>query len=208
MPKSTIARVSEAFARYPIPLFIMFGENVCTKSTGNTNFPSFFPTIPTMQASLDDLGTKYQAALGRDHAAIVARDLSHERHWVSSARERPMCRLIARITWISCSAQAISRRSHPRRAGQLNAPANPKLRRTGLDGQIEYRFSRVPGVTGGYTIEVAEEPEGPFTIFAQVPKTTVIIDGRTAMKTYWVRSRAIGTAGPSPWSTVISIVAM
>ena len=43
---------------------------------------------------------------------------------------------------------------------------------------------------------------------AQVPFTKVIIDGRTPMKTYWVRSRAIGTAGPSPWSTVISIVAM
>lgn len=208
MPKQTIARVSEAFARYQIPLFIMFGENVCTKSTGNTNFPNFFPTIPTMQASLDDLGTKYQAALGRDHAAIVARDLSH----VTSLG---LFRQGAAYVQAHCqnnmdillSSGYLSTKS-PAPFGQLNAPANPKLRRTGLDGQIEYRFSRVPGVTGGYTIEVAEEPEGPFTIFAQVPKTTVIIDGRTAMKTYWVRSRAIGTAGPSPWSTVISIVAM
>ena len=56
----------------------------------------------------------------------------------------------------------------------------------------------MPGVTGGYTIEVAEEPEGPFTFVAQSPSTKLTIGGRTPMKTYWVRSRAIGTAGPQP----------
>jgi hypothetical protein len=200
--------VSEAFARYPIPLFIMFGGNVCTKSTGNDKFLEFFPPLAALQASVDDLTVKSQAAMGRDHEAIVARDLSHQ---VSLGLFRQGAAYVQahceNNLEILLSSGYLSTKS-PAPFGPLNAPANPRLRRTGLDGQIEYRFSRVPGVTGGYTIEVGEEPEGPFTMFAQVPQTKVIIDGRTPMKTYWVRSRAIGTAGPSPWSTVISIVAM
>lgn len=63
-------------------------------------------------------------------------------------------------------------------------------------------------MTGGYSIEVADAPEGPFTVFAQSGKTTVIIDGRTPLKACYVRARAIGAAGSSPYCTVISMIAM
>ena len=57
----------------------MFGNNVCTKKARRTRItPNFFPSLTTMQEAIDDLGSKYQLALGRGSEAIAGRNQSHQ----------------------------------------------------------------------------------------------------------------------------------
>jgi hypothetical protein len=69
---------------------------------------------------------------------------------------------------------------------------------------LHFEVEVLPGfgerVRAGYLVQIAEDSDGPFTDYVTTSSSRITMKGLTAMKTYWVRVRATGKAGPGPWS--------
>lgn len=96
----------------------------------------------------------------------------------------------------------------PAPIGPLSPPENLRLGRDGMSGELILRMQGVDGVTAGYTVQMAEAAEGPYTEYTTTNKTRVVIAGLTPAKTYSVRACANGAAGPSDWSKPVSAMAV
>jgi hypothetical protein len=92
--------------------------------------------------------------------------------------------------------------------GPLPAPLNLRLLPTGTSGQLDLRMDRVRGVTAGYTVQTAEDSEGPYTDYIISSKSRVLLTALTPARTYWVRARANGAIGPSGWSNPATAIAV
>ncbi len=51
-----------------------------------------------------------------------------------------------------------------------------------------------------YSIQTADDPNGPWTDWGLSTKANNVLSGLTPYKTKWARSRANGSAGSSDWS--------
>jgi hypothetical protein len=208
MNPNPLPRVSLAFVRRTIAVLIAFCRNVVTQMTGNTNFTTPTPPLADVTAAVDALEIADEAASGGSHLAILDRK-AKKATLISLMRQ-----LAAYVQTQSQSSKAviISSGFHttkvPAPVGPLPAPENLRLTQTGTTGQLSLRFNRVRGVTAGYTVQIAEDVEGPYTDYTTSNKTRLTITGLTPAKTYWVRVRANGALGPSGWSNPASAIAI
>lgn len=85
--------------------------------------------------------------------------------------------------------------------GQLSAPAN--LRATGgdLDGETDCMWDPVDGANT-YIVECASNATGPWTQTYVGKKSRCTAAGLTSGQLYYFRVRAVGAAGPGPWSDI------
>jgi hypothetical protein len=77
----------------------------------------------------------------------------------------------------------------PSPVGVLPAPENLRLSLTGISGELYLRFDRVPNAAN-YSVQTAQNPDGPWEDQDLSPSTRVTISGLTPGKVYWVRSQA------------------
>ena len=89
--------------------------------------------------------------------------------------------------------------------GFLPAPSDLRSRLTGKSGEIKLLFKRVHGARGGYLVQLSDSAVGPFSDYRLTTSSRVLITGLEAMKVHWVRVRANGTAGTSPWSSPLRV---
>ena len=91
-------------------------------------------------------------------------------------------------------------RGVPTPVGPLPAPAS--LAATGGDqeGEVDLSWDAIPRGVQTFLAEQAPAPTGPWTQFyvGKVSKCTA--SGLTSGTQYWFRVRAVGAAGPGPWS--------
>lgn len=87
----------------------------------------------------------------------------------------------------------------PSPVGVLPAPENLRLSPTGSSGELHLRFNRVPNAAN-YSVQSAQDPEGPWIDQDLSTSTRVTISGLTPGKVYWMRAQANGSAGPSGWA--------
>jgi hypothetical protein len=94
-------------------------------------------------------------------------------------------------------------------AGVLPPPGNPRLSGTDKSGELAFRIDRVPNASGGYSVQAAESPDGPFQdrgVFTNTRR--ILVTDLTPGKVYWVRACANGAAGPSGWAGPVSAMAV
>ncbi len=85
--------------------------------------------------------------------------------------------------------------------GVLPAPSNVRSRRGDLDGTITVRWRSVNG-TDQYSLECAENANGPWTEAYRGSATRATCSNLTPGKEYFFHVRAWGTAGPGTWSDI------
>ena len=83
--------------------------------------------------------------------------------------------------------------------GSLSAPANVRSEVGEMEGTVIVRWNAVRG-RYLYEAEFASSVAGPWARFYYAAGLQTVCAGLTPGAEYWFRVRAIGKAGPSPWS--------
>jgi hypothetical protein len=68
-----------------------------------------------------------------------------------------------------------------------------------MEGQVDSSWDSING-SKSYFGEHAASPNGPWTQFYVGKKSSCTATGLTSGQLYYFRFRAVGTAGPGPWS--------
>jgi hypothetical protein len=201
-------RVSLAILYLPIVLFLMGARSIIIAMTANPNFTTPFPALAEIVAALDDLEAKIAAAAGRDKTAIAVRNTA----WGTA---KSLIRQLANYVQMHCQndlgillSSGFTTTKIPTPVGALPAPQNPRITRTDMTGQVLFRFDRVYGADGGYLVQIATDPAGPYVDYVTSSKSRVLINDRTPLTTVWARARATGAAGVGPWSEPTCVVAL
>lgn len=191
-------RVSLSFARKIDTDLIAFTRNVITLMTGNAQYPTPSPALTVVTTAVNALETAVHDALDGGKIAIATRNAAR-------AEMLSLLRQLASYVTGNCNADLVLLLSSgfepvkaPSPVGVLPAPENLRLSLTGISGELALRFDRVSNAAN-YTVQSAENPEGPWTDQGLSTSTRVTIKDLTPGKVYWVRSCANGSAGPSGW---------
>lgn len=90
--------------------------------------------------------------------------------------------------------------------GDLLAPENLRATFGDSAGEIDLSWDRVRGASS-YLIEMRESGTTAWIAAEPSTKSRSTVEGLTPGKTYEFRVRALGAAGPGPWSSVASKMA-
>ncbi len=101
----------------------------------------------------------------------------------------------------SLQAVGLSIRNPIQPIGALPAPGNVRSYSGPMEGTIRVRWNRVRGRTH-YQLECASDPNGPWSLVYSAGDVQADCGGLTSGTEYWFRVRAVGAAGPSPWSDI------
>jgi hypothetical protein len=189
--------------------YLGFCRQLVTKTSGNPNYVTPTPTMAVYTAGLDDLQAKADEAVGGGKNAYIARNESWEAS-IMQTRE-----LISYVMLngkndpdiLTSSGFNLTKPRTP--VGVPPAPENLRLSYTGTSGEVYLRMDAVKGVRAGYCLQQAESLTGPWVEIGNVSQARRnTIKGLTPGKTYFFRACANGAAGPSGWSSIVSILAV
>jgi hypothetical protein len=208
MNTNPIPRVVLGFARYTIVSLIAFGRQVVVGLTGNTNFTTPVPTLPTVSTAVDALETANEAAMHGDRLAIS------ERKDAKIALVNILRQLAAYVdnqgkqdrTILMSSGFELARVPAP--IGPLLPPGAPYLTRGKNDGEIKARIIRQHGTTSvNWRIALASAP----TVYLETASTAAaryLFTGLTAGQIYLVQASVVGTAGTTSWGPTSALMAL
>ncbi|MEO7932360.1 MAG: fibronectin type III domain-containing protein [Chthoniobacterales bacterium] len=200
-------RVALGFVQLTDPNLVSFATNVVTLTTGNASYPTPTPTLAAVTTASSKLSDLAVTALNRDRIAIATRNAAREELLT-------LMRTLAAYVTCHCNEDVLTlitsgfdavRAAGP--IGVLSAPENPRLSYTGMSGDLLFRIKSNSNARN-YSIETAEQAEGPWKSFGLSTTASVTINELTPGKTYWVRACANGTAGSSDWSVPTSMMAV
>jgi hypothetical protein len=199
--------VSRSYAKYAVSVLITFLRNLVTQLTGNPSFPTPNPTLVVVTDAVDDLDAKTQAAMNGGRVERAARRASRAAalslarqlgNYVESQSNGSLESLL------SSGFNAVRAASPPR---VPLTPGNPRLAYTDVSGQLMFRFIGDNNARN-FSVQHAENPEGPWTDVGLHTSTRVPIPGLTPGNVYYSRARAHGAAGSSDWCTPVSKMAV
>ncbi len=188
------------FARYTVGDLIVFSGNVVTVVTGYAPAAAIKPTPAVVQAAIDDLVSKNQAAMNGGRTERMERNgskgtlIDYVRSWATYVD------FIADgdvMVVLNCGFQ-------PRRASTPSVtPATPsdfRLVYGKLSGEMMLRCKGGRNVRN-FSVQYALSVDGPWI---DRPLTTkargTLVPGLTPGTMYWFRMRANGAAGSSDWT--------
>jgi hypothetical protein len=207
--------VTAAFDSLPPADFLTQAQLIVTSMTGNTNFPEPWPapvpSLTTIAADMSAYQDVLNATVAGDKTRITAR---------SSARDRlssdlQLLRLYVEMmgygdpTRIATSGFPLNQRAPRSAAVLLSAPNQFKLEQGPVSGMLVARARRMKAAgsyevqlaTADPTLEASWSQAGVYTSCRNIP-----IEGLVPGKTYSVRLRAIGAAGPGAWTSASSMM--
>ena len=192
-----------------------------TKMTGNGDFPTPDPALATIAAQAAAAST-YIAE--RDALLSAAQEKTL---LIRSSRDTLEVSLTAEGAYVQARVAALSgpidpawRKARIVAAGMQPAddpvPVGPMPKITGLvatqgdgDGMIDLHWNPVKRGLNSYVVERTTDPAGQtgWGNAEVVTKSSLTLSGLVSGTRYWFRVRAIGTAGPGPWSDAATKVA-
>ncbi len=202
-------RVSMKCLRLGVYPYLGYVSQVVTKMTGNPNYTTPTPTLAAITTGRDTLQAKADAAVGGGKNAYFARNAS----WDGSIMQiRELINYVQLngqndADILTSSGFDLTKTSTP--VGPLSPPENLQATYNSVSGELLLRMKPVRGVTAGYCLQQADSATGPWVEIANTSKSRENkVTGLTPGKTYYFRTCANGTSGPSGWSSVISIMAV
>jgi hypothetical protein len=184
--------------------------------TGNTAFPEPWPaTVPSLaqiQSDLTAVQNCVTATTAGDKTQIAERNAARETLSMSLAELGFYVQGIAKDDQAMLAATGFPLRQRAPRTQALDAPPAPdrlRLDRGTVSGTLIVRAGKVAGA-GAYDVEVTTgDPtvEGNWTAAGSY-KTCRRIEptGLATPKTWSVRIRGLGAAGPGAWSVPVSLL--
>jgi hypothetical protein len=179
-------------------------EDLVTATTGNANFPTPTPPLATLTAKADAVSAAFsereaakntldqkQTALETAEAELDAALVSFSAY-VESASGGDAAKILS--SGLAVKGQA--------------SPIGPMPQVDGLDstigdaeGRVNLRWSPVKGAKT-YEVQTCPDPitAGGWKAAGLPTKASLILNGLPSGGRCWFRVRAIGSAGPGPWS--------
>jgi hypothetical protein len=184
---------------------LALGENHITSMNGNTNYPAAtrVPDDALMQSAQDDLSAADAAA---DAAETIWKQKIQERDakeavWdtVITARANN-CEAVTPNDLPALASTGIPLRATPTPVGVLPMPTGLEAKTNGFEGQMDLQCDALSGAHA-YEWQCRLHTDGtPWEAVKSTTTRKVTVTGLTPGSVYAFRVRAIGTAGPSPWS--------
>jgi hypothetical protein len=183
---------------------LAYSGNVVTQSTGNATFTS----IATRITAIGTGRTAYQTAINAYEAAKqAAATLLTQRDNARAALENDMRTGASAAEGITPALSAADFqgggwqvRGTPTPVGPMPKPANLAATLGDLDGEVDLSWNAISRGVQTYLAEYATTPTGPWTQFYVGAASKCTATGLTSGTAYWFRVRAVGAAGPGPWS--------
>jgi hypothetical protein len=183
---------------------IQYAQDIHALMTGNANFPTPAPTLVALQAQIDaaqaaldaaeaafaDLRTK--RADRRDQSALLAGVLEDLAAYVQNASGGDEAKILS---------SGMSVKQPPVPVGPLPQPVNLQAAPNGSETSAHLSWDRIRGADS-YLVETAADSEGPWTFRQSVTRTEADVLGLPTGSRCYFRVRAVGAAGPSPWSDI------
>lgn len=208
--------INSTFNKLPPSVFLARAQGIVTAMTGNPAFPepwsSTVPPLAQIQADLTAFQNAVTATTAGDRTRIVERnaaratlanDLSQLGFYVQGVAN-------GNVEMLSTTGYPL--RQPPVRTQALDAPTAPaglRLNCGTVSGSLVIRSGRVSNA-GSYDVQITSgDPtlETSWTAAGSYKNCRRIeLTGLTPLKTYSVRIRALGAAGPGAWSTPVSLL--
>jgi len=179
-----------------------FADGIVESMTGNANFPSPDPTLPTLTGDAQAIRDK-QAEIEAKEA-----ELSVLRGQLGTLNEtaKNNIRKLADHVEDKCDGNVDKLRSSgfslvgdPTPRGPLPQVQNLRVQTSDNEGQLGVRYNPIIGAAS-YVVEYSTSPDGPWTQATITTRASHTITGLTSGTKYWLRVRAVGTTGFGPWS--------
>ena len=200
---------------------IALADLIKTRMTGNADFPTPDPALATLTAQAAAM-----AALIGERDALAAATQA-KTLLVRSARDTLEASLTTEGGYVQARVQALSGPLDPdwRKARIVGAgmqpaddpaPVGPMPKIGGLtatqgdgDGMLDLHWNPVKRGLNSYVVERTTDPAGQtgWGSADTVTKSSFKLSGLVSGTRYWFRVRAIGSAGPGPWSDPATKVA-
>lgn len=192
-----------ALSGVPRPTLINDGTVNVEMLTGNVVFSEIATDVTTFSAAL----TKFKNANDayeeqKQHLAYLHSKLEDEQRAYEDAY-RTLAAACEKVTLdptkLESGGWAV--RKTPAPVGPLPAPANLRSKLGAFPGTTDLECDPVHGAVS-YVAECATTATGPFTRVYEGTRTKCTVGDMESGALYYFRMRALGAAGPSPWSDI------
>ena len=210
--------INSTFNKLKPSAFLTQAQTIVTSMTGNTAFPEpWAATVPTLAQIQTDL-TAFQAAVN----ATAAGDRTR-----IAERSGTRTTLASDLTLLGFYVQGVAKgdqamlastgyplRQYTPRSQALDGPAAPqrlRLARGTTSGSLVIRAGRVPS-SGSYDVQTTSSDPTVETNWAAAGSykncQRIELSGLATLKTWSVRVRALGAAGPGAWTAPASLMVL
>lgn len=185
---------------------IAFGSNVLAKTKGNLLFATTKPTRAEVETVQNEFDATITAAKDGTKAQIALRN-AKETEWDTLMEQYAMsitdiCK--GDVEKLLTSGFTLSKKPTPAPVPQ--APDKIKVMNQNHSSAISLQW---PAVAGARTYVVScIGPDGTVVADLVVLRGKALVEGLTPGVVYTFKTRAIGTAGSSPWSAPISCMCL
>ncbi len=209
-------QIKSSFSSLSSANFVSQVELILTSLTGNATFPEPWPsTVPTLAQLQSELAS-YQGLLSatnsRDQSRIPAREDARRALNDDLATVAFYLQSVAKGDGTVLGTTGYPLRKLPQRVLNpevLSPPQRFDLTRGPLSGSLVINASKVQKA-GSYDVQIATaDPtvESNWTLAGSFKNCRRIeLEGLTPGKVYSVRMRALGSAGPGPWTPASSLM--
>jgi hypothetical protein len=204
---SKMANIRSGFSKFSFSGLLELLNNVIEKLTLNA---TTFPDPPIALATLTTLATAFSASISKaikgSEAARAARNAKMDQVKAALLATAEYVRMVSggSAELLSLSGFELMKQRQP--VGQVGTPLMRSAKVTGLEGELELIWSKVPGAYSYQGFQTESDPAAPGTVWVQVLTTTRVrfkIHGLTPYKAYWFAVQALGTDGPGAISDPI-----
>jgi hypothetical protein len=183
---------------------IQYAQEIHSQLTGNANFPTPSPTLVALQAQIDAAQTALDAAdaafaelrtkraTRRDQSALLTGVLEDLAAYVQNASGGDEAKILS---------SGMSVKQPPSPVGPLPQPQNLRTAPNGSETSAHVAWDSIRGADA-YLVETAADPVGPWTFRNSVTRAETDVTGLPTGARCYFRVRAVGAAGPSPWSDI------
>ncbi len=183
---------------------IPYTENIVTKMTGNPNFTTPNPPLASITTAKIDFSASVQTVATLEQQLEAARGVTTTKRGVLHGlltQEGTFVENIAAGDAVKILSAGMEVRDEPAPPAPLPAPQNLKAFAGDNDGEIDLDWDSVKK-SKSYELQRSPDPITATSWIAAgtVTKSKATVSGLTSGSKNWFRVRAIGAAGPGPWS--------
>ena len=168
---------------------------------GNANFPSLAAQV----AATDAVRAALELKLDDRSAAETALSTAiNEVNALRAQLETAMVQLASACEGVTLDPAKLANggwvlRGAAAPVGPMPMPQNCHATTGDMEGTADVMWDPVPGART-YQARCATNPAGPWTDFYVGTASSTTATGLTSGQEYWFQVRAVGAAGPGPWS--------
>ena len=184
-------------------------DSLIESLTDNPNVPEPQPSLPVMSARAQSIRDQQSVVSGLLTDLRVARGQLRE---LNQLAKDDLGRLMRHVE-AECDGEANKLLStgfklvkEPTRRGALPPVEELRVQRSEESGRLDLQWKPVPGALC-YLPEHGDSPDGPWITMDPTSRAACSMSGLEPGTKHWLRVRAVGTAGPGPWSGAISRMA-